>query len=769
MSIKVSLLDRLYKDELDKDNDYIVIYDHSTSSVKRILSSDFQSTNLPLNSTEGDFLVLGSRKLAISQANKVTESSVNISTIEPIVISAGNIVSADIVGGNNALEIITDLYIPEIEYTRNQVFLSELGGFDPSIDGIYVSATDIVGYDTGMDYLFDIPATTGTWDTTGTMSVINNYQVTTTTEHGYSIGDTIIIKNVSGFTEINGSQIVTDVISEFTFAIQPTFISNPLPYVEGTGKTYKLPTTSQLDLTFYVDHKLETGQNIYIDSENPLEGFSSDLYGTFEVETLNDITVRISVDFYLGETSYSGGAYAYLLDQVDFNFYYNEEKTVETIFKNGRKKAFKTINGAINAANSEGGAVLIHPKTTDYNESVILKNVDIMIEEGATVTCDNMSYPIIHDNDEPVTCKILGSGVFKHTGVESTQHGFLISNPESNVYIECDYIETYGVTGGTTNFAVWSDAAKFVLKCNRILSKRGGGIWLNPSTQNFNIQINSIETGLLEDPNTGSTALITSGDGFIDINSIVCNNLGHTFSHRKGECVAYISKQKTVCNHPNYVTSTIAMLGSQTYADVKLTLFFDEILNLTGTRTGQPCAQIERGIVNLIGRKAYSSADHCITYQNGGIGPDAGASSPAGLINIKEIYSGNWSAINIESNPNTVIVDGCNASANTTPGANWGVINIGGASINLNATAIIRNSIFTQLSSYSDVHVMRVGKGTQNIVLSNNEFIATHSASNSIYSANAIEREVKVRLPNWQNRTEDSKIHYITNTGTLIQ
>lgn len=767
MSIKVSLLDRLYKDELDKDNDYVVIYDHSTSTVKRILTADFQSTNLPLNSTAGDFLVLGSKRLAISQANKLPETAANISSIQPIVVSAGNIVSMDLVSSGNALEIITDLYIPEIEYTRNHVVLSGVGGFSPAIDGIYVPSNDIVGFDPGMDYIFDIPLTTGTWDTNGTMSVINNYRVTTTTEHGYSIGDTIVIKNVSGFTQINGPQTVTDVISEYIFAIQPTFTTHPLPYVPDTGKTYILPTSSQLDLTFYIAHNLTTGQSIYIDSENPLEGFSQDLYGTFVADVLTDTTIRIPINFYLGETSYSGGAYAYLVSQLDYNFYYNEDKTVEAIFKNGRKKAFKTINGAINAASADGGSVLVHPKTVVYDERMILKSVNIMIEEGAIVTSSNIYGPIFTDEGIAVDCKILGNGIFKHTG-NTDQHGFWLYNPNSNVHIECDRIETHGVAGGINNAVIQSNINNFSIKCNSILSERGGGIILDRESQNFNIQVGSIETGLVADTNTGSSALVTHGNGFIEVDSIVCNNLGHTLSHRKGECIAYIAKQKTVCNHPTYVTSTVAMIGYQTHSSAKLTLFFDEVLNLTGTRTGLPCFQIENGIVNLFGRKAYSSADHCVTYQFGSNTYDGMPSVSSGLINIKDIYSGNWTGLNIETT-GIVTVDGCNVSANTTGGANWGVLKIGGSSIAVNSTAIIRNSVFTQLTSNAATHVVRVGMGTQNIVLSNNEFIATHSSSNSIYSTDDVEREVKVRLPNWQNRTEHSKIHYITNTGTLIQ
>lgn len=551
-------------------------------------------------------------------------------------------------------------------------------------------------------------------------------------------------------------------------------------------------STYVLDVTLLEPHGLITGDTIKIYYEDAIQGFSAPIYGTFTITSIISTVIRITSIYDLGAGSYTTAGYIEVNNQKDYNYFYDGSKTVELRYTNGKSKFFDSIQSAVIEANSSSGNVIVHRKTTPYDESILLKNnVSITLEEGAIVTCSTLNTPVFHDGFSDVNCKILGSGVIKQTSA-STALGtaaIKINGTNSEIIIECDYIESTGgtaydgaygkIVSGYTS-CIYSNGKNTTIKANKIISKSGAGIYITENATKFNIDVGEIETGIVpidvNDPNklTGSTAIITHGDGFVKVNKIVCNNNGHAFSHRKGKCVAHIDKIYKTTN--DLYVSVVACLGTQSYNNVELTLFFDEIISYPGLNGASPVAvECGRGIMNLYGRRIVSNSEAAVSYNYSNSGPEGSPGIPTGIIEVSEIYSSNWYGVSITAgNTIPIVIKNTKIYANGYAGIPMGALNIGGHDgSSSNNSVILRNCYIQQLTNNSTCNVIRVGNGTQTIVLSSCELETTHSSSYSIYSAleslTPKHRNILIRLPIWQNKNEDPYIHYITTGGIIIQ
>lgn len=536
-------------------------------------------------------------------------------------------------------------------------------------------------------------------------------------------------------------------------------------------------STYVLDITLAAPHGINTGDTIKIYYYDRIQGFPNPIYGNYVVTVMSANILRITVASDLASGSFSSAGNIELIGYKDYNYFYDGIKTVEIIYNNGRVKPLDSIQSAVYEAALEGGTVLIHKRTTPYVESIILKDgVDIIIEEGATVTSDT-SY-VFFDNGSAVNCKILGQGTIKQTKTNNTGiNAINLSNPNSDVYLECNYIEvTGGGNGGGTAACVSSNIKNLVIKCHKMVSKDGCGILMGSSSQTFNITVDIIETGINGTPNTGSTAIWGFGDGFYKIDKVVCWNQGHCFSHHKGKCVAHITRMYKY-NNINYIAA-VSILGHQSYNSTDVTIYFDEISSYSGLTGAPPAVECGRGILNLYGRRVHTDGDSAITYQAGSTGYEITIGSPYGRIKVDEIYSGNWHAVDINSgSSNPVIIEDSKIYASGTGGIQLGALNIGNFGVTgINSNVILRNCHIQQLTNNSSCHAIRIGTGNQTIILSDCELETLNASAYSIHSggtdggaSSGPDRNVIIRKPIWQNKSEQSTIHYITTGGTLIQ
>ena len=139
----------------------------------------------------------------------------------------------------------------------------------------------------------------------------------------------------------------------------------------------------------------------------------------------------------------------------------------------------------------------------DLNEPIVLKDkVDIWIMPGVVIN-NTTGGATITDNNVAVICKIYGEGIIKNTrDVATTWYECIkISNSNTELSIECDYIE--GIGGTTPNSLQGpciyiTNGKKFHLKCNKVYNQRDCGIFIGNISNvisDINLNIQKIETG----------------------------------------------------------------------------------------------------------------------------------------------------------------------------------------------------------------------------------------------------------------------------------
>lgn len=249
----------------------------------------------------------------------------------------------------------------------------------------------------------------------------------------------------------------------------------------------------------------------------------------------------------------------------------------------------------------------------DLNEQIVLKDgVDIWIMPGVKISISS-NIPTLTDNGVPCNCNIYGLGIIINTNASSSTSNMAcdFSDQDSNIRIECDYIENAG--SNIAYSCISSNAAKFHLKCNKVISKSNGAIFLSNSNSYISIDVSKVETGLENEPNSGSTALITKGNGFIKIDEIFCRNLGHCLSHRSGTITARILKLITVNNRSGNISTVHLNQGDN---NQKLILYFDEINNIKGSVNSLAGIEVKQGTGIFIGRRIYSEDTETVIIGN---------------------------------------------------------------------------------------------------------------------------------------------------------
>lgn len=306
--------------------------------------------------------------------------------------------------------------------------------------------------------------------------------------------------------------------------------------------------------------------------------------------------------------------------------------------------SYSAARGAIVSGAADHSLIIVW---ADLNEQIVLLDgTDIWITPGATV--NNTSGVTITDveggSSKEVHCKIYGDGIIKNTGSNSCIH---IDHESSELFIECFKVENVG----SSVCVDIKNANTFELTCDRVFSQTGVTIWLGRYNTNtntlegfveyINLNISKIESGTTT---TGLTSLITDCNGFIKVNKILNNYLGHALSHRAGEVTARIKKLTSIMHSSGGIATVHTDQGTN---EQKLILYFDEIQNLNGPSTNSAIAiHHHQGTGIFIGRKVYSRDGAGIDIYN-----------TKGYISCNEIISENLWGIRLDSNNEKITID----------------------------------------------------------------------------------------------------------------
>jgi hypothetical protein len=175
--------------------------------------------------------------------------------------------------------------------------------------------------------------------------------------------------------------------------------------------------------------------------------------------------------------------------------------------------------------------------------------------------------PTITDNGEQCKCNITGGGIITNTYSETDKEECIeISNSASEVNIECYRIENEGdnssVTGGAAVNII--SAARFSLICNRVFCKYNTAVKIS-DCPDFFMNIISVESGTLQNPNTGAPVLLIEAAGSMYMNELTCKGYGSCFVHKDGIVAANINKISTL--FPDSETPSTASCAAPPFQD----------------------------------------------------------------------------------------------------------------------------------------------------------------------------------------------------------
>lgn len=340
----------------------------------------------------------------------------------------------------------------------------------------------------------------------------------------------------------------------------------------------------------------------------------------------------------------------------------------------------------------------------DLVEQILLKDsVDIFIMPGVSISFSSDDTIVDNDlnYDDPVNCNIYGLGVIKNTGSGSC---IRVKNPGSKLTVECDYIQN--VNGVAVNI---SPSLKFHLKCNYVYSQnlqaiRIGNFAAAGMVNEVKLDVIKVETGVVNSPSTGTTALSTRGNGFVRIDEIICNNLGHCLSHQEGTITARIKKMTSIMNRSGGNVSTVHLAANQGSTGQKLILYFDEINCLNGATNNALCGiECTIGTGIFIGRRVYSE----IISSLDGAAIQIGNANTKGFVKCDEIVSKNNSALVLNEFTNEILVIANYIEGNKT-GDGGVIFSFDGANF------MLKNSTVKNVNSGSSVKGIGLFKGTNN-------------------------------------------------------
>ncbi len=339
------------------------------------------------------------------------------------------------------------------------------------------------------------------------------------------------------------------------------------------------------------------------------------------------------------------------------------------------------------------------------NEQILLKNgVDIWIAPGRIIEMTSAN-PTILDNDSgyttAVTCNITGYGIIKNSSSfgSAFRECVKITNPNSKVSIVCNVIEGLGgddqsVYQGVSVLVSANDTSSFSLICNRLTNKNNAAIFIenvgrDEHENNIFIKAKLIETGILNNSASGTSAMIIEGKGFIEADEVICRNYGSCLIHKKGSITANIMKLTTI-NNTSTILPTVNVSGGDGTQD--LTIYFDEINNLGGG----DAVKITQGRANIIGRSIYS---------NSGLSLNLTGDVVSANFQCVDIISGT-KGINIANSDEAVVID-----ANYIEG---GIGNSGVIKSVANSVYILRNAKIKCTDTTSNSVCIYLPDGNQN-------------------------------------------------------
>jgi hypothetical protein len=561
----------------------------------------------------------------------------------------------------------------------------------------------------------------------------------------------IVLSGVTGLTpDINGKAYLVDDTDDFSYAIfyeDVTVLGTP-----GGTVTVAEVSATDMDVTTAEEHGLEAGETVKISYDDRIRGFNKDISGTFTIGIVNTTKLRISTATGIRGTFSSAGAVEAVARKT-LNFYIGSGKTVEVVFKDGRKRLTSSIQGATEEAYATGGSVEIHDKTGNYDESTIMRTgVHYKLSEGVIID-NTTSNPTFYDNAQAVSCVISGKGIIKQTNTSGISAIRMI-HASSQLIIDVDEIEGKGGsnaavrTGSTIDFG----GAKLVLTANRVYNQRNNAIYMSNTNTYSSIKLQRLETGIVGQPTTGADGLITCGTCFFDIENANLYNGGSIIKHTGGTAFGKILYGRVTHNNASWLKPAIWLSAGY------LTLDFNEIGSYTGSQTAQNCIQGDAasGILRLRGLKVYTSANKGV-YIN---------STCHAYINITEITSATGVGVELNAyspSEGRITVENSRITGTTTA--------LGDAALVVarsTATFVdIINSEIINLGTNANSHALVTdGGGVGSIVFSGVSLVKTHA---SAYPANIASglKDITIKRPCWQN-AESPNIFYNGQMLTAI-
>lgn len=367
-------------------------------------------------------------------------------------------------------------------------------------------------------------------------------------------------------------------------------------------------------------------------------------------------------------------------------------------------------------------------------EIILLDGVDIWVMPGVTISFDSEN--TIVDNKisvytDPVECNVYGYGVIKNVGTKSCVK---IINSQSKINIECNYID------GLSSVAVYVlPTEKFHLKCNYVYNHYSQAIQIGDLTQTGlvnDLYLNStkVVTGDLGYAATGTTAIITRGNGFINFDEIICNNLGHCLSHREGSIVANVRKLTTTTNRSGAIAALHVPGPTQGSGDQNLVLYFDEINSLAGTTFSSGVSvELTGGNLNLLGRKLLSKNLY---------GVICGGILQKGQIICNEIISENFYALNIANYNTEVSIAANSIKSNYQPSTGFSpVVYLYGTTI-YHPKCLIKNAYLINQNSATNAKGIFFDNIYPVLTLYNVKIVAGSEDNNIIYLSNGTSVDV---------------------------
>jgi hypothetical protein len=371
----------------------------------------------------------------------------------------------------------------------------------------------------------------------------------------------------------------------------------------------------------------------------------------------------------------------------------------EVSLKSGSTGEFTFFSNYLDARSSAGPGDVIFIWADLDEQIILLDGVDICIAPGRILDMTD-ELPTITDNGEKCICNIFGEGIIKNSySGTAKQNCISISDNESEVYIECDYIVGLGGTDANTISASTINvihAAKFIAVCNNIYNLRNSAITIG-DCDDFYVKCKRITSGTFDTmvKNTGAPVIYLDASGYIYADEVICDGYGSCLRQRSGTVMAEVLKLKTI---DNVVASHPVVNVSDISGEQDLILNFDELQNLN--TTGGDAVKITDGNASLKGRRIYSKM---------GLSMDLGADAN---INCTEIISETKGVDIHNSSTQKIIIDGDLIEGST---GNNGVIYSYGY-----ANYLIRNAKIKNSSSSSSSIGMYVDEPeTQNITLEN--------------------------------------------------